>query len=197
MTCIAGIVLPDGTVYIGGDAMSSSPSYHYGYSVTNPKVFFLDKPFGGSTPLLIGITSSWRMAQIIEHGLSVPADRSNGDPLKYLIGSFIESVREAFKKGGFAEVQNNVEEGGTFLVGYGGRLFKVQDNYSVMESLDPIDSCGSGYKEVLAAMRVLPDVEPEERITRALEATAAYNITVQPPFMVKKLDAPDALRAVA
>lgn len=197
MTCIAGIVLPDGTVYIGGDAMSSSPTHHYGYSVTNPKVFFLDKPFGGSTPLLIGITSSWRMAQIIEHNLSVPADRSDGDPLEYLVESFIEAVREAFKKGGFAEVDKGVEEGGTFLVGYGGRLFKVQNNYAVMESSEPIDACGSGYNQALAAMHVLAEVDPEERITRALEATAAYNITVLAPFTVKKLDPPDSLRAVA
>lgn len=188
MTAIAGLV-HEGRVYIGCDSLSSNPTYHRKDVVTNPKVFELSAPPYGSGPVLIGYTSSWRMGQLLKHKLTLPDVMHADDPMDYLIVHFVEAVRQTLKTGGYAEMENGVERGGTFLVGYGGRLFTVQGDYSVLESVDGFDACGSGGSQVKAVLHATREMKlkPEARITLALESAAAHNVTVQGPFTVKSV----------
>lgn len=184
MTAIAGLV-HDGRVYIGGDSFSGNGASQD--TVTNPKVIEIGTPPYGLGPMLIGFTSSWRMGQLLQHKLTLPDVIHATDPLEYLVCHFVESVRKTLKDGGYAEVSNGQESGGYFLVGYGGRLFTIQADYSVLESTLGIDATGAGYKEVLASLYALRDsrIKPEDRITTALEAAATFNPMVQGPFLVR------------
>jgi hypothetical protein len=187
LTAIAGLV-HEGRVYIGSDSLSGNA-----YSkdiVTNPKLIELDGPDYGVGPILIGFTSSWRMGQLLQHKLKMPdVERGSEDPIDYLVKHFVEGVRTTLKSGGYAETENGQESGGTFLVGYGGRLFTVQSDYSVLESSYGLDSCGSGEEKVLAVLYATRGMKlaPEPRITMALEAAATFTPTVQGPFVVKSV----------
>lgn len=186
MTAIAGLV-HGGRVYIGSDSLSSNP-YNKDV-VTNPKVIEIGTPPYGAGPMLVGFTSSWRMGQLLQHKVTLPDVIHATDPLEYLVVHFVDAVRKALKDGGYAETHDGQESGGYFLVGYGGHLFTVQADYSVIESSHGFDATGSGYKEVLAVLHATRDLKrsPEDRITLALEAASTFTPSVQGPFLVKSV----------
>jgi ATP-dependent protease HslVU (ClpYQ) peptidase subunit len=179
MTCIIGVVHED-KVYIGGDSAGVG-----GYSLTlraDEKVF-------QNGPFLIGFTTSFRMGQLLRYSLSVPVhpfelDGKPMDTYKYMVTIFIDAVRKCLKDGGFAEKEKEQEWGGTFLVGYKGRLFMIQDNYQVAESIDNFQSVGCGEEIAIGALCVTPNLPPEQRIRLALEAAERYSAGVRGPFNI-------------
>ena len=60
------------------------------------------------------------MGQLLEHHLSLP--HVDGDERDWAITEFVPAVREAFKSHGYANVHNNEEHGGTFLLAVRARL---------------------------------------------------------------------------
>lgn len=175
MTCIVGIV-SDGKVFVGGDSAAAE-----GWEVRPTqlkKVFRLGK-------LVIGYTSSFRMGQILQYHLNVPPEKKDDkDDLAYMASTFAEAVRSCLKDFGFSKVSENQEEGGTFLVGYKGKLYCVHSDFQVNEMIDGMDAVGCGRQYALGAMRVLEHLPPEERITRALEVAAYFSAAVLSPFVV-------------
>jgi ATP-dependent protease HslVU (ClpYQ) peptidase subunit len=184
MTCIIGVVHED-KVYMGGDSAGVG-----GYSLTlraDEKVF-------QNGPFLMGFTTSFRMGQLLRYSLSVPDHPcdSKGKPMdtyQYMVTIFINAVRQCLKDGGYATSEKGQEWGGTFLVGYRGRLFMIQDNYQVAESIDNFQSVGCGEEIARGALCVTPDLPPEKRIRMALEAAERYSAGVRGPFVIKTLQA--------
>ena len=90
MTCIVGLV-QKGTVYIGADSASVSG---WTSRVTRlPKVF-------RRGPFLIGYTTSFRMGQLLEHALAVPPQGDESDDMRFMVTTFVESVRALLKERG-------------------------------------------------------------------------------------------------
>jgi hypothetical protein len=176
MTCIAGMVGKDGKVYVGGDSAGVA-----GWSITtraDAKVF-------KRGPYAFGFTSSFRMGQLIRYALSVPEPPERGLE-KFMCTTFVDALRKCLKAGGYAKAENEVETGGTFLVGVHGRLFMVDSDYQVGESVDGYDACGCGQDEARGALYVLQrmKVSPRAAVRTALEATAYQNGGVAPPFKI-------------
>ncbi|MDB5042182.1 MAG: hypothetical protein JWN27_2908 [Candidatus Eremiobacteraeota bacterium] len=175
MTCIVGWI-ENGVVTIGGDAAAVS-----GLRVTQrvaPKVFI-------NGPMVFGFTSSFRMGDLLQHAFTVPEQRGSESVDKYMRTTFIDAVRSCLKTGGFARKENEVERGGTFLVGYEGRLFYIDSDYQVGESTDGFDAVGCGDEFARGAMAILragPSVDVEAKLRRALEVAAKYSGGVSPPF---------------
>lgn len=177
MTCIAGIA-HNGKVYIGADSIASD-----GYSrtiIATPKVFRRGE-------FLIGYTSSFRMGQILQHHLDVRPQQENEGNDAYIVVAFVEAVRECLKTHGFATVNNSYETGGSFLVGYRGALYSIQDEYQMVRSANGMDACGAGEQYALAALVALPELLPEVRIRRALEISAELCALVSAPFHIETL----------
>lgn len=179
MTCIVGIA-KEGKVYIGADSLGSDGYVKDLYK--QPKVFVIDK-------FIIGYTSSYRMGQILERSWS-PPKRKEGvdDDLDYIIDSVIPSIRKSFKDGGYAEVENSRESGGFFLMGYNGRIFLVQNDFSVLEPVSGYTSTGSGEafaKGSLYSTEHLKDVK--KRIKLAIEASAIHCTSVGLPVSIKSI----------
>lgn len=184
MTCIVGAIdKKTGDVFIGADSFSGNYSM---YEVSNiSKLVLLNTDDGKQ--LLIGATSSWRMIQLLEHSVVLPSIKEQ-PPLKYLVKEFIPRIRTVFKDGGFSEVHNNVEEGGTFLVGFQKRLFRVQDDFAIGESTYHYDSVGAGYMVALGAMHVANGhFETTEAITFALNAAQKHTPFVCAPFYIESV----------
>lgn len=176
MTCIIGYV-DKGKVYMGSDSAGVG-----GWTLTRvaqPKVFQVGD-------FLFGYTTSFRMGYLINFAFT-PPEIGGEDLVKYLNTSFIDAIRKVLKDGGFASKSNEVENGGTFLVGHSsGRLFTVQDDYAVIESNLNFASVGCGSQLALGAMSALQSYSgtPFWRIKKSLEIVENLSSGVCGPFHI-------------
>lgn len=177
MTCVVGLV-DNGKVWMGADSMSASTSL-YADTCVFPKIV---KVKG----CLIGYTTSWRMGQLLAHSLKLPPIK-NKNILKYMTKDFINAVLKSFKKGRWLVEENSQVEGGTFLVGIKGRLFRVQDDFSVIEGACGFDAVGCGDDIAKGAMFAGDKKDPTKRITTALEAAEQFSAGVRRPFHIHKI----------
>lgn len=171
MTCIVGIA-QGGKVYLGGDSAGVG-----GWEVTHRADLKVFK----NGPMVMGFTSSFRMGQLLQHKLVVPA-RSAESIEQFLAVTFVDALRECLAGGGWlAKEHVSREDAGTFLLGYAGRLFRVCDDFQIAESLDGFDAVGCGAPYALGALRGLKGT-PAKRLTAALETSAHFSIGVRAPF---------------
>lgn len=178
MTCIVGIV-DNKRVYIGGDSAGVA-----GYSLTvraDAKVF-------RNGPFLFGFTSSFRMGQLLRYAFTPPKHDSDLSDHQYLVTTFIDAVRQCLKDGGYASKENETEQGGTFLLGYRGHLYKIDSDYQVGESADGFDACGCGIEIAQGALYASEGQDAEKRAKMALRAAERFSAGVRGPFVVEVLD---------
>lgn len=175
MTCIAGIT-HKGTVYISGDSA--------GVAGLDMRIRRDSKVFQNGD-FVFGCTTSFRMIQLLQFKLTIPKRHPEMDVMKFMATTFIDCVRDTLKAGGFSGVNNNVETGGRFLVGYAGRLFSVDSDYQVGESNDEFDACGCGEPYALASLFAtkITKLSPTDRLTAALECAAHFSAGVIAPFL--------------
>lgn len=176
MTCIVGIIEKE-KVYIGGDSAGVA-----GLDVTIRK----DTKVFKKGDFLIGYTSSFRMGQIIRFSFNPTRYNPEDDVYEYMCTHFINDLRAAFRNGGFLETDKSVESGGTFLVGFKGRLFTINNDFQVGESADDFDACGCGTPYALGCLEIdkESDYSPASRIERALTVAAKFSGGVRPPFVI-------------
>ncbi len=184
VTCIVGLV--DGRdVLLGGDCAAIG-SDHTVSVRREPKIF-------RNGPALIGFSNSFRMGQLLRFALHVPSMRPDTDALDWIVREVVPAAREALRDGGFSEVRENVETGAGFLVAAYGRLFHVEEDFHVGETLDGFDAIGCGGPYALGALRATHGLclAPEERVLRALRAAQHFSGGVREPFTTLRLLAPE------
>ena len=178
MTCIAGIVdRSSGKVIIGGDSAASGGDIIL--TRRDPKVFENGK-------FIIGCTTSFRMIQLLRFSLKLPKVGQK-DIYEYMCTDFIDAVRTCFKDGGYLQKYTDGDEkGGSFLVGYKDRLFKIEDDFQVGETLNGIDAVGCGTEFALGSLYSTgdQDVSPSDRIVKALETAEFFALGVRRPFII-------------
>lgn len=174
MTCIAGLI-HNGKVYIGGDSAGVAG---YDLAVRADKKVFRNGDFA------MGFTSSFRMGNLLQHTLTPPRRHPDDDVHKFMVNEFVDAVRACLKKGGYASKENETEEGGTFLVGYEGRLFTIHSDYQVGEGLDGFAACGCGESYALGSLYTSKG-SPRARITKALETAERFSAGVRGPFHIE------------
>jgi ATP-dependent protease HslVU (ClpYQ) peptidase subunit len=97
---------------------------------------------------------------------------------------FVQAVRECLRDGGYARNDSGSEQGGVFLVGIRGRLYRIDVDYQIGRSVDNYEAVGSGEEFALGAMFASAHLPPEERARLALEAAAHHSSAVCPPFHI-------------
>lgn len=177
MTAIAGLI-DDGKVYIGGDSAGvGGLSLH---RRKDPKVF-------KNGEFVIGYTSSFRMGQLLRYYLSPDTPKEGQDAFEYMVCSFVPKVRQVLKDNGYLKVESNTETGGFFVVGWRGRLYEIQSDMQVSETLVPYTATGCGEDLVLGSLHATEQLEglsPKERITMALQAAEDFSAGVRGPFNI-------------
>ncbi|WP_234710671.1 hypothetical protein [Sinorhizobium arboris] len=108
-----------------------------------------------------------------------------------MVTEFIDALRQCLKAGGCAQRYYEVERGGTFLVGYAGRLFQIRGDYQVAEPVDGFDACGCGSQIALGALFASSDAPPRERLEIALNAAERFCAGVRGPFHFESLASPE------
>jgi ATP-dependent protease HslVU (ClpYQ) peptidase subunit len=180
MTCIVGVI-KDGKVYIGGDALGSNAADFSGSARQDTKVF-------KSGQFIMGFTTSYRMGQLLAYSFESSRDiREGEDIMSYMVNVFINDVRTCLKTGGYASTDKGQEGGGTFLVGFKGRLFTIYDDYQVAENIDEFASCGCGANYAFGSLFSNRQLDPEARIIQALEAAEHFSVGVKGPFTLINL----------
>jgi ATP-dependent protease HslVU (ClpYQ) peptidase subunit len=179
VTCIAGWVY-DGTVWIGGDSAGVA-----GWDLTvraDQKVFV-------NGPMVFGFTSSFRMGQLLRYALQVPDHDPRVDDEKYMVTTFADAIRDCLKARGWAQKESEQERGGTFLVGYKGRLYTMHGDYQVASAADGFMACGCGDMIALGAMYASGHLRGRERVEVALRAAERFSAGVRGPFHILSLPA--------
>ncbi|AGG58225.1 hypothetical protein VPDG_00064 [Vibrio phage henriette 12B8] len=167
MTCIVAKV-EDGKIHIAGDKLSSN-----GYTkliTTKPKIF-------KNGDFVFGYTTSFRMGQLIEFAWKQPEKLNSQTEDHYIYKVFIDSIKALLEGDGFA----TDKQGGTFVFGYKGRLFIMQDDFSIFE-FDDFCAVGCGEDEANAVMYTLSkldhDLTAEEQLAMAINAAARNKVGV-------------------
>jgi ATP-dependent protease HslVU (ClpYQ) peptidase subunit len=177
MTCIVGFVEGD-TVWMGGDSAGVG-----GYDLTvraDQKVF-------RNGQMLFGFISSFRMGQLLRYALTIPDHDPRVDIDKFMVTTFIDAVRDCLKTKGWASTKDGTEQGGTFLVGYAGRLFVIGSDYQVGRPRDEFSAVGCGESYALGALFATPHLHGHERIDLALQAAERHSAGVRGPFTIEAL----------
>jgi ATP-dependent protease HslVU (ClpYQ) peptidase subunit len=179
MTCIVGLV-EDGNVHIGGDSAGVA-----GLSVT----VRADRKVFKNGDMIFGFTSSFRMGQLLRYSLIVPKRHPETDIDAFMHTTFIDAIRDCLKIGGFSRKENNEETGGCFLVGYAGRLFRIDVDFQIGESVEGYDSVGCGEDLALGSLFTTTDFDltAKERILTALKAAEKFSGGVRSPFHIEVL----------
>ncbi|WP_026622563.1 ATP-dependent protease HslVU (ClpYQ) peptidase subunit (plasmid) [Ensifer sp. WSM1721] len=178
MTCIVGSI-HNGSVHIGGDSAGVA-----GLSLT----VRADRKVFRKQDFIFGFTTSFRMGQLLAHSFLPPKRHPESDVYAFMVTEFVDALRRCLKDGGYAQRHNEAERGGTFLVGYAGRLFKIDEDYQVGEPVDGFDACGCGYRIALGALFASSDSPPRERLEIALDAAERFSAGVRGPFHFETLD---------
>jgi hypothetical protein len=183
MTCIVGVV-DKGQVFIGGDSAGVA-----GYGL----VVRADRKVFRSGDFVMGFTTSFRMGQLLAFGFHPPKPRVGVDVMQYMVTDFIDATRHRMKEGGFATTKDSAEAGGTFLVGYAGRLFHISDDYQVGESTHGFDACGCGDAIALGSLRSTRSwTDPISRLNEALSSAETFSAGVRGPFNFEWTVAPQS-----
>lgn len=175
MTCIVAMV-ENGVVHMAGDKCGSN-----GYTkriVGKPKIF-INKNF------IIGYTTSFRMGQLLEFTWCPPEQLNSQSDNVYIYKTVVDSMKQLLKKDGFATDTN----GGSFLFGYKGKLYEMQDDFSIFEQ--QIASVGCGYVEAQSVIYVLNkinyDGSIQDKLQLAIEASSMIKPGVSSEYDYLKL----------
>ena len=179
LTCI--VAVKDGkTIYMGADSAGSGGGYTE--SRKDPKVW-VDGEF------IYGFTSSFRMGAILRYHFKPPR-RGKLSVDAYMNTRYVDELMQTLSDNWWIEDKTAKAEGGTFIVGYAGRIFCVQSDFQVGETRDKYYSVGSGSWHALGSLFSTEGLlqSPEQRVKIALRASAKFTTTVEPPFKIVKLE---------
>lgn len=176
MTCIIGLEI-EKEIFIGADSAGAK-----GWEVRQimiPKVFKNDE-------FIIGYTTSFRMGQLLMYKLNVNEQKEDVSDFEFMATCFVDAVMKCLKDNGYSKIDDNVESGGNFLVGYRKNIYEIESDYQVNRTADGVMAIGCGGEYALGAMKALAPLLPKERITKSLEIASYYSGAVIPPFTILK-----------
>lgn len=176
MTCIVGIELRDG-VLIGGDSAGVAGSHVE--DRTDLKVF-------ANGHFVVGFSGSYRVGQILQCHWRPPEQPVGLEDWAFMVRDVVESVRKVLQGCGSRGTNGNGDaHDGPFLLGYRGKIYKVDTDFQVGRCREGFNACGSGARVALGALRALrfgDKAGGPEDIVIALDAAEHFDSGVRRPF---------------
>jgi len=178
MTAIVGFV-KNGNVYMAGDTLGSNGFTKSEY--TESKVFI-------NGDFILGYTSSFRFGEILEYNFKPPKQENGVSDKRYLVTSFIPELRKCLEENKYT-AKDQAGTSGTALLGYKGKLYKLQDDFSILEASVGYDSCGSGEYHCEAVLWSLCDskLHPKKIVRKAIQCASEKVTSVGGTITVKVL----------
>lgn len=173
MTCIVGMA-HEGSVIIGADSAGAD-------GWLNRRIRSDRKVFTNGH-LIFGFTSSFRMGQLLQFELTPPPVIEGQAPYEYAVKALVPAIRRTLREGGWIKTERGHDEGGLFLVGFRGHLFRIDGDFQVGESTEAYESVGCGDCYAMGAMHAAHALAPKDRLLAGLEAAAKFSAGVAGPF---------------
>ncbi len=189
MTVIVGIECK-GAVVIGADSACSDTMTELplkGTKLARIKAYHpIDNQIAGGCGSIRGL-------QVLQHSFETPARKQDQSLEGWLATEYMVVLRDAYKKAGVLTVKDEVAEGHNFLLGIGGRLFEVMDDFGFMRSHHGYLATGFGWQVALGALDVLykPMMSPQlgrRTVLQALAASCKHNHFCNWPLRLIWLD---------
>lgn len=177
MTCIIGYIDKEG-VYIGGDSAAVSED-DLSYNIRNDEKVFAKGDF------IFGYSTSFRMGQLLHYKLKIPAHPKGMDNHQYMVTLFVDAVKRCFEDNDYTEMMT--DEGGSFIVGYKGKLYVILSDYQVAQPKENFAALGCGEGFAMGAMFASTEKDPIKKMEIALNAAVAFSMGVKPPFSFVKI----------
>lgn len=170
MTCIVG-VKHDGNVYIGSDSRASN-SFVHSNILGMSKIGIIE---GSNQKIIYGISGKQRLTNVVKNKVTLPEKTSSMNDDNYIF-EIVESIRkQAEKYNATITKDNKVDSESNWLLGYKGRLFIVQDDFSYFEWTEEYVTTGSGtYHADGYLYSKQHEDNPKLRIETAIKAAAYY-----------------------
>lgn len=176
MTCIVGIETLDGRVILGADSAACNDSITM--IAGEPKIFI-------NGDFIIGYTTSFRFGQILQYSFKPPKHNRKITDHAYLCGPFIDAMRTILKDKGYTEIKFNVEEGGTALIGYRGKLYYLEGDFQIRRVHPACGAVGAGRYFAMGSLLTMKNVKSNssmDTLKIALDVSSQLNPFVRPPF---------------
>ena len=128
------------------------------------------------------------MGQILRYDFKIPA-KGKLDDFEFLCSKFVKSVSTALLNKKCCRVIEEEIDSDPFLIGFNGRVYKVDKDLHVGESIYNFDACGSGEDFAIGAFYALKDIkmDPRKRIEKVLEIASIFTANVRPSFTILEI----------
>jgi 20S proteasome alpha/beta subunit len=170
MTCVVGIETGK-SVLLGADSSWCTDAFIM--STKTPKIFRKGE-------FVIGFAGGWMLGVMVHHRLVLPSIGRDANRLDHYMNTrFVDALNALiYKEGEEAFPEDNV-----LIVGVRGELYEVNSELCAIRA-NGWTAIGEGDSVAVGALHSTEGLglDPQERLRRALEATAAYITTVCPPF---------------
>lgn len=184
MSVVVGIK-QDNKVYLGADSQVTRGGTRS--SLSNPNNFKVWKVNGVDNCLMASV-GNLRDACVIRimynliSEIDVVKDRINFD---YVVSRIVPKIIRELKEYGYLKDKDYFEGfDSRFLFAYDDKLFLISNDSSVIE-IDDCVAIGSGESEAIGSLLTSCNEEsPEERIVKAIKASAAHDIYVDYPIVL-------------
>lgn len=176
MTCIVGITNGK-KVMLGGDSFSGNS--YVATKDCQKKVFKFDK-------IVLGSSGSWRGLQILAIK-GIPLLTKSIKPEAYIVNKLVPCLRKLYKEEGRLKSKEGLDEQEeVYLIGFNGRLFTIQADFSFTENDCGYDAIGCGASYAMGALWVTHKFKHiktfKDRLLFALHASAEFSPFVREPF---------------
>lgn len=179
MTCVAGIIWRDGTVYMWSDKKGSIGDDVGLYK--RWKIFQKED-------MLIWFCGSFRLGQVIEVMWNPPerTDNTRNRAYEYIVEEAVQSLIELLREKELLEygkwkTHAKLSDDTNLLIGYKWRLFQVEDDFSVLQREEDFNAIGSGSAAAMATLKTLKGQiysKPKWAIKEAVHTAGTYVATV-------------------
>lgn len=175
MTCIVAVKDSKGA-WMGCDSLGVA-----GYDVT----VRTDRKIFERGPFLFGFTSSYRMGQIIRTSFNAPKHEHKRPAFDYMAGPVVDALRACLKSGGYTNVHDNVETGGSMLVLYRGQPYCIEQDFQVGMHASGFYSVGCGESFALGALHALKNrLKGKGLVLESLRIAELLSCGVRRPFHI-------------
>ena len=177
MTAVAALI-DKGVIHMGADSAGVGGLH---LVVRKDEKVFVNGPF------IMSCTSSFRMIQLLRYSFKPPKRPKCITDAEFMSTVFVDAIRGCFKTGGFARSESGQEAGGTFIVGYKGKLYSIDSDFQVGIPADSFCAAGCGVDLCLGSLYSTKGQPPKERLITALKAAERFSAGVRGPFILKSL----------
>jgi hypothetical protein len=184
MSVVVGIQ-HNGIVYVGADSQSTGGSGDQ-YTRLDKKIFL-------SCGYIMGVVGSSRIAQLLKTATNIPQlpatlksateAELDGTKLfeaeKFFVTKFVPHLKQLFTDFG---TEHDADDASDILVAIGPWMVVIETDWQVGIYADKYIAIGSGSGPSLGSLASTENVDPEQRLHLALQASAKHTNTVSAPF---------------